>query len=91
MDVENVVPSHIVPHLPDGLQEWQAFDVADRPANLGDDHVGAGFSGKGEHSVFDGVSNVGHGLNGAAKKIAAALFGNKVKVDLSGRKVGGAG
>jgi len=69
----------------------QALDVADRPADLGDNHVGARFGGQSEHPVFNGVGNVGHRLNGAAKEVAAALFGYKVEIDLSGGEIGGPG
>ena len=91
MDVEDIVPPHIVPHLPNGLQEGQALDVADRPADLRYDYIGPRFGGQSKHPVFDGVGDMGHGLNGATKEVAAALFGYKVEIDFSGGEIGGPG
>ncbi len=39
MDEQDIVPPHVVAHLPDGLQEGQALDVADRAADLDQDDV----------------------------------------------------
>ena len=37
---EHVAASELVAHLPGGLDEGLALDVADRAADLGDDHIG---------------------------------------------------
>src|SRR5690606_39729207 len=42
VDDHGVGPPDLVGELPDGLEEGQGLDVADRPTHLGDDHVDVG-------------------------------------------------
>src|SRR5206468_7290661 len=39
VDADTVAAAKIVPQLTDRLDEWQAFDVADRAAGLADDEI----------------------------------------------------
>ena len=41
VDEDGVLLAHLVAELPDGLQEGQAFDIADGAADLDDGHVEA--------------------------------------------------
>ena len=41
VDVEDVAAADVLAHLADGFEERQALDVADRAADLDDDHVRA--------------------------------------------------
>ena len=45
VDVQHVAAPDVLAHLADGLQERQRLDVADRAADLHDDHVGAAVAG----------------------------------------------
>src|SRR6202044_2504304 len=54
---EAAVPPDLVPDLPDRLQERLRLDVADRAADLGDDHVHLGAT-HGENPRLDLVGDV---------------------------------
>ena len=86
---EAVVPTHVVAQLPGGLKERQRLDVADRAADLGDDHVRRIFGARGRlHPVLDLVGDVRDHLHGVAQVFPAALLGDHRRVDLAGRDVG---
>ena len=83
VDEEGVLGTEGKPHLAHGLQEGQAFDVADRAADLADDDVVV--AGDGLEGIFDLVGDVGDDLDGLAQKFAAPLFADDGLVDLAGR------
>ena len=70
-------------HLPDRLEEGQALDVADGPADLDDDHVGAGLLGDPVDPLLDLVGDVGDDLDGSAQVVALPLAADHVLVDLA--------
>ena len=85
MDVERVLAPDVLAELADGLEERQAFDVADRAADFDKHDVDVG--GDGADAVLDLVGDVGNHLDGAPQIIAAALLLNHRLVDLAGRPV----
>ena len=68
MDVEDVRSSDVLAHLADGLEEGEALDVADRPADLDDDHVRIAVAGDPTDALLDLVGDVRDDLDGAAEK-----------------------
>src|SRR5262249_27422369 len=59
--------------LPDCFQERQAFDIAHRPADFGNDDVDI-IRDKFAHGRFDFVGDVGNDLYGFAQILATALL-----------------
>ena len=84
---EAVVAADVVADLTGGLQERQRLDVADRAADLGDDHVDVGRAHRPD-PVLDLVGDVRDHLDGVAEVVAAALLGDDARVDLPRRDVG---
>ena len=74
VDVTDVLPAHVVAQLPDGLEERQALDVADRAADLRDDHVGV--LGQAQDPRLDLIGDMRDHLHGAAEVVAAPLLGD---------------
>ena len=85
VDVQDVLPSHVVGKLADGLQERQALDVTHRPPDLCDDNVHA--VRPGADGLLDLVSDVRHDLDRPAQVVATALLHDDVVVDAPGREV----
>ena len=74
VNVDRMVSADIVSELANSLQEGQAFDIADRPADLHDDDIH--IVGHAADAGFDLVGDMRDHLNGATEIIAAAFFGN---------------
>ena len=91
VDVADVLGAGLLAILADGLDKRLGLDVADRAAQLGDDHVGAGLLLNAAELVLNGVRDVRDHLHGAAQKVAATLAGDQALIDGAGRKVGIAG
>ena len=92
VEEEAVVAADEVAHLAGRLEEGQRLDVADGAADLGDDDVRSvrTSGGEGAHAGDDLVGDVRDDLDGVTEVLAAALLGDDVVVDLSGRHVGAA-
>jgi hypothetical protein len=75
--------------LAERLEEGQAFDVAGRAADLGDEHVDA-FAAL-EDAVLDLVGDVRDDLHGLAEVVAAAFLLDDGLVDLAGAEAVQAG
>ena len=80
-----VLRTHVEHELPDGLQEVQALDVADRAAQLADQDVGV--AGAAADRLLDLVGDVRDHLDRLAQVVAAALLGDDRGVDLARRVV----
>ena len=91
MDVVDVVPSHVVRHLPDRLQEGESLDVADRTADLNHHDVRVRLRRELHHLLLDHVGNVRNRLDGASQVLPEAFVGDDAAVHLSGGHAGGAG
>ncbi len=87
MDVEHVAAADVLAHLADGLEEGQRLDIADRAADLDDDHVGAAVAGHALDALLDLVGDVRDDLDGAAEIVAAPLLGDDRLVDPARRDV----
>ena len=87
MHVADVVAAHVEAELPDGLEERQDLDVADRAADLGDDDVDV-VAGQAGDAALDLVGDVRDDLHGLAQVVAAALGGQHRRVDRAGGGVG---
>ncbi len=82
---------------PSSWRTWRAasmngwrLDVADRAADLGDDHIRSGALGRLQpHPSFDLVGDVRDDLHGVAEVLAAALLGDDRRIDLAGGDVRG--
>ena len=85
--VDDVLRADLENELPDRFEERQPFDVARRPADLGDDHVDFFRIGHLPDARLDLVGDVRDHLHGFAEIIAAALFQDDALVDLAAREV----
>src|SRR6185503_3589258 len=85
VDVERVVAPDVLAQLPDGLDERQALDGADRAADLDQDDVHV--CGDGLDRVLDRVGDVRDDLHRAPEVVAAALLLDHLQVDLAGGPV----
>ena len=88
VDVEDVRPADVLAHLADRLEERQALDVADGPADLDDHDVRLAVTGDAADPLLDLVRDVGDDLDGPAEVVATALLGDDGLVDAAGRDVG---
>ena len=88
MDVQDVLAAHVLAELTDGLEEREALDVADRAADLGDEHVDLGELGQAVHAALDLVGDVRDDLHSATEVVAAALLGDDAVVDAARGDVG---
>ena len=77
----------LVAELADRLEERQAFDVADRAADLAQHEVDVLVVGGDE--VLDRVGDVRNHLDGRAEIVAAALLGDDLLIDAAGGDVVG--
>ena len=75
----------LVAELADGLEERQALDVAHRAADLHQHEVDIVVAR--QHEALDRIRDVRDDLHRAAEVVAAALLGQDVLVDASGRDV----
>ena len=89
--IEGVVAPDFVPHLANRLKEGQPLYVAHRAADFHDNDFGGGFFGEAQDALFDGVRDMGDGLNRAAQKLPAPLAGYDLAVNPPRRYVGKAG
>ena len=87
VDVQHVRPPDVLAHLADRLEERQALDVADGPADLDDHDVRIAVAGDAPDPLLDLVGDVRDDLDGAAEVVAAALLGDDRLVDAAGRDV----
>ena len=85
VDEERILGAQFQAHLANGFEEGKRFDIANGAANFDDDHVHA--FGDAPDAALDFVGDVGNDLNGFAKIIAAALFGEDGFVDAAGGPV----
>ena len=79
MDEAGLAAAKVVLELADRLDERQAFDIADRPADFADDEIQA--VGVGQREFLDRIGDVGNDLDGRAEIIAAPLAGDDPLVD----------
>src|SRR3989442_15714842 len=79
MNEERIVAADFLAELPDRFEERQRLDVADRAADLGDDHVVIGREPP--DRALDLVGDVGNHLHRRAEVFAAALLGNDGEID----------
>ena len=75
----------IVAELADGLEERQAFDIADRAADFDENEVEVVIAF--EDEVLDGVGDVRNDLDGGAEILALAFLGEHVGIDATGGDV----
>ena len=87
VDVQHVRAADVLAHLADGLEERQALDVADGPADLDDHDVRVAVAGDAPDPLLDLVGDVRDDLDRAAEVVAAALLGDDRLVDAAGRDV----
>ncbi len=83
--VDRVLAAHVLAELADGLEERQAFDVANGAADLDQHHVDV--PAHRPDAVLDLVGDVRNDLHGAAEVVAATFLLKHRHVDLAGRPV----
>ena len=88
VDEHAPAPPHVDGELADRLQERERLDVADRPADLGDDEVHVAGLGDQRDPLLDLVRDVGDDLHGGPEVVAAALAADDGVVDPARRDVG---
>ena len=74
VEVDDVLGADLAPELPDRLEERKRLDVADRPADLGDDDVGRRDLLRAANPRLDLVCDVRDDLNGGAEELSLALL-----------------
>ena len=79
VDADRLVAAEVVAQLADRLDERQAFDIADRPADFANDEVEP--VDVAEREFLDLVGDVGNDLDGRAEIVALALAGDDLLVD----------
>ena len=86
-DVEEngVVVADFEGELANRFEKWQAFNVAGRAADFGDDDVGLGLIGQDVDAIFDFVSDVRNDLDGFAEIFAFAFVVENPLIDLATR------
>ena len=72
VDADRLAAAEVVPQLADRFDERQAFDVADRAADLADDEIEP--VGVGQREFLDRVGDVRDDLDGRAEIVAAPLL-----------------
>ena len=95
MQEEDVLPAEVVTNLARRLEEGLRLDIADGAADFGDDDIRAvpvGVRlGHRQDAALDLVGDVRDHLDGVAEVLAAALFGDHGRIDLSGGDIRRAG
>ena len=86
VDVQAMLLAHIQRELPDGLQERQTLDVADRPTDLRDHHIDL-VAGQLVNDPLDLVRDVRDHLDRLAQELAPPLLFDHRLIDLPGRVV----
>ena len=88
---EDVLPADVVTNLARRLEEGLRLDIADRPADLGDDHVrppAVGVRlGHRQDATLDLVGDVRDDLDRVPEVLAAALLGDDRRIHLSGSDI----
>ena len=94
VDEHAVATSGVDRELADGLQERERLDVANRPPDLGNDHVDGARLGHHPDAVLDLVSDVWNDLHRGSEVVAASLAPDHRVIDAAGgdvRRPGGVG
>src|SRR5439155_20945513 len=87
VDEGTMLAPHLVPELPDGLEEGERLDVPYGAADLDDLEVGLFRLGEGPNPRLDLVGDMRDHLDGLAEVIATALLREHRRVDRAGREV----
>ena len=87
MDVHGVLSANFGNKLPDGFQEWRAFDVANRTADFGDDNVCVRTFADPINAFFDFVGDVWNHLYRTAQIVATAFLVQYRPVNLTGGNI----
>ncbi len=81
VDVADILFADLVAQLSNRLKEWQALNVANRPANLDEHDVDRLGLGHTQHATFDLVGDVRDHLHGRAEVLAPAFAADHTIVD----------
>ena len=87
VDVKDIGPADVLAHLANRLEERQALDVADGPADLDDHDIRIAVARDPPDPFLDLVRDVGNDLDRSAEVVAAALLGDDGLVDPAGRDI----
>ena len=91
MDAHAVAFRKFPLQLAHGLNEGEAFHIANRAANLGDNYIILAGLAKQEHPALDFIRDMGHNLDGLSKVCALAFMRNDGIVNAPGSDVVGLG
>src|SRR5689334_18527 len=87
MHVERVLAAHVGAHLAHGFEKRLRLNIAHRPTDFYEYDVRASRFGDQANTLFDFIRDVRDDLNRAAQIVAAPLFGDDLRVDLTGGDV----
>ena len=87
MNKNRVVVADFQRKFADGFEERQAFDVAGRAADFGDDDIGLGFFGEQVDAIFDFICDVRNHLHRIAEINAFAFVIQNFLIDLAAREI----
>ena len=90
VDVQAVVLADVERELANRFEKWQTFNVADRAADFGDDHVHI-IGGELADGRLDLVGDVWNHLDGATQIVAVAFLLNDGQVNLARGEIAVAG
>ena len=93
MDIQDVAATRVFAHLSNRFEEGEAFDVANRAADLGDHYFGCVRRlrlGGGVDARLDLVRDMRDDLHRATEVIAVPLLLENRRVNLAGRDIRGA-
>ena len=82
-----VVPTYLVPQLPDGLQEREGLDVTHGSADLDDDQISLLGLGVAADPLLALGGDVRDALHGLAEVVAAAFLGDDARIHGACRQV----
>ena len=85
VNVDGMMPRQVIAQLTDGLEEWQALDVADRAADFAENEINSFVALQNE--FLDRVGDVRDHLDGGTEIIAAPLLREDLLVNASRRDV----
>jgi hypothetical protein len=85
VDVKTISARLFLAELADGLEEWEALDIADGAANFDQHEIIPIIAGTDE--VLDGVRHMRNHLHGPAQKVAAPFLGDDFLIDPAGGDV----
>ena len=84
VDVEYIIPSCFIPHLPNSFKERQTFNISNCTPHLHDNYISPTLLCKTMHTFFNSVSHVRYRLYGPTKELSSPLARDHLTKYLTG-------